>query len=217
MTGNPARITPRPVEDWDEEVRDALSVLSARRSVQSASGPSSAGAEGAPAQPSAGGGGAPAPRPSDMIGIFAWHPSLTKHWLTFSHHLAESTLSDRVREMVIVRVAWLRRGEFEWAQHRKFARAAGMSDEELEALNEGPDAKVWGPSDATIVRAVDELCNDHYISDSTWGQLETQFDRKQLMDLVFTTTGYDLHATAFNTFGLQMPDGLERFPTDIST
>jgi alkylhydroperoxidase family enzyme len=192
------RIPPRPVEDWDDEVRDALSVLSTRRVVARQQQEESA------------------PRPvSGVIGIFAWHPALTKRWLTFSHHLAESTLSDRVREMLIVRTSLLRRGEYEWVQHVKFARAAGLSEEELEGLTEGPDAKIWEPGDAALIRAVDELCAEHYIGDATWTQLASRFNRQELMDIVFTVCGYDLHATAFNTFGLRLDPGLEGFPADV--
>lgn len=190
------RIPPRPAEDWDDDVRDALSVLEARR------------VAARPQQDSS-------PQPvSGIIGIFAWHPALTKRWLTFSHHLAESTLPDRVREMLIVRTALLRRGEYEWVQHVKFARAAGLSEQEIEGLSEGPGAEIWEPGDAALIRAVDELCAEHYIGDATWAQLASQFSRQQLMDIVFTVCGYDLHSTAFNTFGLQLDPGMEGFPAD---
>jgi 4-carboxymuconolactone decarboxylase len=149
---------------------------------------------------------------SNIVGIFAWHPALTKAWLSFNGHLFHSTLSDRIREMVTVRIAWLRRGEYEWAQHVRMARVAGMSDDEIAAISEGPDAKVWEPLDATVLRAVDELCADRNISDSTWDELTQHLDRKQLMDLVFTVGAYDLLAMAFNTFGLELDAGLEGFP-----
>jgi alkylhydroperoxidase family enzyme len=69
---------------------------------------------------------------------------LTKGFLVYNH-LFSSTLSDRVREMVTVRVCWLRRGEYEWAQHVRMARAAGMSEEEIEAISAGPGS----PSDVS--------------------------------------------------------------------
>jgi alkylhydroperoxidase family enzyme len=191
---SPPRIPPRPAEEWDAQVYDALSVLDL--------GPRNGQAE--PAQPHAG------PRPvGNIIATFAWHPALTKGWLTFNNHLFHSTLSDRVCELAETRILWLRRGEYEWNHHANRARAAGVSEEEIEAICEGPDSKVWGPFDAALMRAVDELCFDRYISDATWAKLSEHLDRQQLMDLVFSVGAYELLATAFNTFGLEMDPGMQ--------
>src|SRR5579862_3161245 len=123
------RIPPRPVAEWDAEVRDALSVLAppgnaaARAAEATAAAARAAKAAHAAAPESARSPGErPQRRPnSNMVGIFTWHPALTKAWLTFNNHLFRSTLSDRVREMVTVRVGWLRRSEYEWAQHAAMA------------------------------------------------------------------------------------------------
>ena len=193
------RIPPRPSADWDEEVFDALSVLRPPGS-----------ARPRPAGPSQ-------DRPvSNILGIFSWHPALAKAFFAFNSHLFHSTLSARDREMATVRIAWLRRGEYEWAQHVRMAKAAGLSDEEVDAIMAGPDSPVWEPRDAALLRAVDEIAVDHYVSDETWKRLSEDFDRKQLMDLVFTIGAYDLLAVAFNTFGLQLDPGLAGFPPDES-
>jgi 4-carboxymuconolactone decarboxylase len=192
------RISPRPRDDWDAEVLDALSVL--RR-------PRTATEQAERAEPRA----SSQRSISNIVGIFAWHPALTKGWLAFNGHLFHSTLSERARELVTVRIAWLRQGEYEWAQHVRLAQRAGVSEEEIGAISEGPDAAVWGPLDAALLRATDELCADRYISDATWVELAKHLDRRQLMDLVFTVGAYDILAMAFNTFGIEMEPELDRF------
>lgn len=152
-----------------------------------------------------------------MVRIFSWHPALTKGFLTFNEHLLKSTLSDRTRELVTVRVAWLRRGEYEWAQHVKMAREAGMSEAEIDAIADGPAAAVWGPLDRVLLRSADEMVIDRYISDETWQVLAEHLDRQQLMDLVFTVGTYDLLAMAFNNFGLELDPGLDGFPENLRT
>jgi 4-carboxymuconolactone decarboxylase len=195
------RIPPRPYADWDAEVRDALSVLRLPGSK--------------PDQPAA---DEPAPErprlrrePSNLVSTFLQHPRLAKAFLVFNNHLFSSTLSDRARELVAVRVCWLRRGEYEWAQHVQLARAAGMSEAEIEAISEGPGAAVWGPLDAALIRAVDEMLEHHYVSDETWALLAEHLDRHQLMDLVFTAGAYDMLCMAFNTFGLELDGDLSGF------
>jgi alkylhydroperoxidase family enzyme len=149
---------------------------------------------------------------SNILGIFSWHPALAKAWFAFNNHLFHSTLPARDREMATVRIAWLRRGEYEWAQHVRMARSAGLSPEEVDAIMAGPDSPVWGPRDAALLRSVDEIAADRRVSDQTWKRLAEDFDREQLMDLVFTIGAYDLLAVAMNTFGLELDPGLPGFP-----
>lgn len=210
------RIPPRPVADWDAEVRDALSVLAMPENAAARAADARAAAERAARAAQAGqpAGERPKRRPlSNMVATFTWHPALTKAFLTFNTHLFKSTLSDRVRELVTVRVGWLRRSEYEWAQHAAMARAAGISDEEIAAISEGPDWPGWSPLDAALLRSVDEIVADRYVSDETWEALATHFDRKELMDLVFTIGTYDMLAMAFNTFGLELDPGMSGFPS----
>lgn len=190
------RIPPRPTADWDEQADDALEALRAP-------GRAPRTPEERKRRPS-----------SKIIGTFAWHPQLARAFYTFNTHLFHSTLSARDREMATVRIAWLRRGEYEWAQHVGMARRAGLSEEEIDAIMAGPDSPVWGPRDAALLRSVDEIAADRYVSDETWKQLSEHLDRRQLMDLVFTVGAYDLLAMAFNTFGLELDPGLTGFPPE---
>jgi alkylhydroperoxidase family enzyme len=146
-----------------------------------------------------------------MLGIFAWHPTLSRSWLTFSGHLRRSTLPDRDRELVTLRTSWLRRGEYEWAQHVRMSRAAGLTEDEIAVIPVGPGAGTWRPRDAALLRAVDEMIGDRYVSDGTWAELRAFLSREQLMDLVFTVGAYDMHCMAFNTFGLELEPGMEGF------
>jgi alkylhydroperoxidase family enzyme len=155
----------------------------------------------------------PAERPSsNILGIFAWHPDLAKAWFAFNNHLFRSTLPARDRELATVRIAWLRRGEYEWAQHVRMARNAGLSEAEVDAIMAGPDDPAWGPRDAALLRAADEMAAAHRVGDETWKRLTEDFDRQQVMDLVFTIGAYDLLAVAMNTFGLQLDPRLPGFP-----
>jgi 4-carboxymuconolactone decarboxylase len=188
------RIAPRPPSDWDAEVLDALAVM--RRG---------------DSQPEAGTQQA-APRVVNALGLLMRYPALAKAFLTFNRHLLfNSSLSDRIRELLILRIAWLRRAEYEWAQHVLLAQRAGLSKEEIEAVKEGPRSVVWAPLDAALLAAVDELHADAFVTDTTWDALAAGLDQRQLMDLVFTVGAYDLLAMAFNTFGLELDPGLEGF------
>ncbi|WP_280490008.1 carboxymuconolactone decarboxylase family protein [Nocardia carnea] len=185
------RIPPRPTADWTSEVDKAFSGLH----TATASEPN-------PSRPEA-----------NILGIYAWHPALIRGWMPFSSHLRNSTLSDRVREIAIIRTTWLGFGEYEWAQHVRICRAGGyLTDPELEALTVGPEAAHWSVEDAALVRAVDELCTAKTFTDTTWAHLERTMTREQVLDFVFTVGTYDMHCTVFNAIGLELEPGITGFP-----
>ncbi len=195
------RIASLPNDSWAPDFLDAASVM---RPPASALPP--------PPPP-----GTVRQRPkSNIMGIFAQHADLARGWFTFNNHIFNSTLSDRIREMATVRIAWLRGGEYEWAQHVKMAKQVGMSDAEVEAISiGGPDNPIWSPFDAAVLRAVDQINAERYIDDATWAELAETLDDRQMMDLVFTIGAYDLLCVATNNFGLEMDPGLAGFPEGV--
>ena len=139
--------------------------------------------------------------PSNVLGLLGQHPALARAFLTFNKHLLfESTLPAKTRELAILRVAWRRRCRYEWAQHVLIAKRAGVTEEQI--------AQVRTESTTALARAVDELDTDSRLSDATYGELAADLDDRQLMDLVFTVGTYGLLAMAFNTFEVELDDGL---------
>jgi AhpD family alkylhydroperoxidase len=148
--------------------------------------------------------------PSNALGLLAHHPDLAKAFLGFNMHLlGSSTLPKRTRELAVLRVAWRRRCQYEWAQHLLIARRAGVTDEEIAEIRTG--------ADTPINRAVDELETDSTLSDATYQALAADLNDRQLMDLVFTVGAYGLLAMAFNTFEVELDPGFsaENFTDSI--
>lgn len=147
-----------------------------------------------------------------------WATLLRYKDLSFSLHvdnghiMSRSSLPDRDREILILRIAWLCYAEYEWAQHVRFGKFVGLIDEEINRILEGPDAEGWDSFNSTLIRSVDELYKDTFISDATWKSLTELYDTNQLMDLVFTVGLYQSLAMALNTFGVQLEEGIEGFP-----
>jgi AhpD family alkylhydroperoxidase len=186
------RIPPVPAGDWPPEMGDVVAALR-------------------PANPRL-----PFPsrepgRPKGLnaLGTFAHHPDLTRAFHTFNGHiLFGTTLSARQRELLVLRVAALRRCDYEWVQHLVLARDAGVTDDEVARVVAGPDADGWDPLEAALLRAADELVADGAVADGTWSALAEHLDRQQLMDVVFTVGAYDLVAMAFRSFGVELDDDL---------
>jgi alkylhydroperoxidase family enzyme len=124
----------------------------------------------------------------------------------------DSTLPPRERELVMLRIGWLCQAAYEWSHHSVLGIEAGLTQDELLRIIQGPDAEGWSQFDRTLLRAVDELHEDSFIADDTWEALAERYDTRQLMDLVFTVGQYNLVSMALNSFGVQLDEGREGFP-----
>ena len=137
------------------------------------------------------------------------HPSLFKRWLVFANHvLFKSTLPLRDKELVILRVGHRCRSGYEWAQHEAIGRRAGLDDSAVQSAIEGPAMAGASGLDQCLLLATDELLDDAFISDSTWRNLNTYLNQKQIVDLIFTVGQYNLVSMALNSLGVQLDDGL---------
>lgn len=149
----------------------------------------------------------------NVLGTLAQHWEASKKFGVWAYHVMgeTSTLPPRERELLILRIGWLCQAEYEWGQHVIFGKGAGLTDEEIARIKEGPDAKGWAPFDAALLRAADELHADAFISDATWAALSERYSTKQLMDVVFAVGQYNLVSMALNTFGVQLDKGVKGF------
>lgn len=120
----------------------------------------------------------------------------------------QSSLSPRMSELVILRTGWLCASGYEWAQHSRLGREAGLTDEDLERIKEGPDAEGWSNEERTLLRTADELHAGAFVTDPTWAALGTFLNDAQRMDVVFACSQYTQVSMILNTFGVQPEAGL---------
>jgi alkylhydroperoxidase family enzyme len=183
------RIPPIPFKDWPPEITGAIPAVT-----RSAARPE----EGTQ-------------KAKNMLGTLAHHPALAKACLPFNAHvLRATTLEQRQRELLILRVAVLRKSAYTWAEHVPMARSCGLEYEEIARIAYGPDAPYWDPLDAALLRSVDELVDDGMVSEQTWGVLAEHLDVRQLLDLIFTVGAYGMLAGMIRSFALDMDDDLLR-------
>lgn len=154
------------------------------------------------------------PKALNVLGTMAHHPALARAFFTFNGHiLLSTTLSERERELIVMRVAAVRKCGYEWAQHLFMARDVGLSDEEIGRIAYGPDAPFWGELDQAMLRAVDELMHEGAISASTWGILSGHLTTQQLLDVIFTVGAYDTLARMMSSLELDIDDEIGEFMT----
>src|SRR4029453_17388927 len=168
VPGGAPRTPPLAPHDWPPEMRDALAALRPPE----------------PRHPLPERGG-DRPKGLNVLGTLAQHPALTRAYHTYNGHvLFATTLSERQRELLVLRVAAVRQCEYEWRQHVGLGRSAGLGGDEIARIAEGRGAGGWSPLEAAMLAAVDELLVDAEIADATWAALAAGVERQQLMGLV---------------------------------
>jgi 4-carboxymuconolactone decarboxylase len=118
-----------------------------------------------------------------------------------------NSLPAREREILILRVGYLCKSGYEFTQHTRIGLNEGLTEAEIAAIKAGAGANSWSAADAALIRAADELVQDHFVSDATWKALGEHFDDKQRMDAVFTVGQYTQVSMFLNTFGVQLDPG----------
>ena len=149
----------------------------------------------------------------NLAGTMTRHPEASKRIGQLSAHVLgpTSTLPARDRELLILRTAWLCKAEYEWAQHRLIALKAGMTEDEIDRCRAGAEALGWTPTEASLLRAADDLHAQQRINDANWAALAQVYNEQQMMDIVFAVGQYTLVAMAMNSFGVPLDDGLQGF------
>ncbi len=143
--------------------------------------------------------------PINIIKTVIRHPKLLKRWMVFANHILwKSSLPERERELIILRIGWLCRSGYEWSQHVEIGLTSGLTEAEIEQIKEGAANAQWTDVDKALLQATDELFNDAFIADKTWAELSKTFNEEQLMDIVFTVGNYNLVSMALNTLGVQL-------------
>jgi 4-carboxymuconolactone decarboxylase len=142
------------------------------------------------------------------------HRRLFRRWSPFGGVLLTGKLPPRDRELMILRTGWLCRARYEWGQHVRLGLIAGLSEEEIQRIIEGPEAEGWSDLEAALLRATDELHDDACISDPTWAVLAAAYSTEQLIEVPMLIGQYHLVSFTLNSLGVQPEPGLAAFPGD---
>ena len=142
---------------------------------------------------------------TNVMMVMANHPELGKVYNIWGKHLLmNNSVPTRQLELVILRVAWRVKSDYEWHNHVGYAVKAGLTLDEIGAIREKPEAGKWNEPERAVLRSVDELIDGGRIGDATWATLGKYFDRRQLMDLVFSIGHYVMTSWALSTFGVEL-------------
>jgi AhpD family alkylhydroperoxidase len=149
-----------------------------------------------------------APQPGERLAILrtlAHDEPLLAPFLGWAAALAgRGALARRDSELLALRAAHLCRSAYEWAHHVEYARAAGVSDEEIARVAAGPGAPAWSDRDRGLLRAADELHATQSWSDATWRGLRALFADAELVEIPLVVGHYTMLSMLANATGVPL-------------
>jgi alkylhydroperoxidase family enzyme len=146
-----------------------------------------------------------------VLRTFAHHPTLANAFSPLNVHLlTANTLPVKLRQIAIMRAAWICRSVYMWSSHLNTSVTCGLSPDMYGPIQRGADDPYFTDFERILVRATDELVNDKMISVGVWNALEAEWSNQQLLDFLFTVGCYVMVAGVMNSTGAERaPDLLE--------
>jgi 4-carboxymuconolactone decarboxylase len=142
---------------------------------------------------------------------FAHHPLLADLFSALNIHLlSTSTLPVRLRQIAIMRTAWLCKSSYMWSSHLRTSLRRGIEPELFGPLQVGAADPYFKPFERTVILATEDLITDRRVTDAHWQALAAEWGNNQLLDFLFTVGTYVLVAGVMRSTGVaREPELLE--------
>jgi alkylhydroperoxidase family enzyme len=157
-------------------------------------------------------------RPGNSFRTLLNVPDLVDRTMTLYRYVSQqSSLPPRIRELLMLRTAWLHGSDVIWRERVPSARKAGLGDD-LRRIAEGPTAAGWDSFEANLLRMADQLFRNSFVNDSVFSTMAARYDTCNLMDAGLTVADIASIALLYNTLGVQPDDApaADRMPVDIA-
>jgi 4-carboxymuconolactone decarboxylase len=144
----------------------------------------------------------------NLFTVYAKNQAMTKAWNPWgSYVFAQTNLSHRQTELLILRTTWLCHSPYEFGHHIAIAMARGLTEEEIVSVAErGSTSDRWNQTERALLAAAEEIERSANVSDATWKQLEVELPEAALMDVVMTCGTYRIGSIMTNSLGIQLED-----------
>jgi 4-carboxymuconolactone decarboxylase len=129
----------------------------------------------------------------NVFRVIANAPKVFGGWTDMVDELfASPTFDARMRELVILRVAHLQGSPYELGQHVPLARAAGLTDQQIDAIcDQGDlDAADFDRTERAALDVVTELCATHHLSDDSFAAAHGIFGDEAFTELLMIIACY---------------------------
>lgn len=139
-------------------------------------------------------------------------PQLADTW--FDHVGAtrwKTELSGRLREILIIRVAYINGIDYVLRQHVPgLALAEGMTQQECDALADWRATKLFSPAERAALAYAEEMVLKTDVSDSVFAELKRHFDDRAIVEISVVVGTYLMHNRVMKALAIDIEDEANR-------
>ncbi len=128
--------------------------------------------------------------------------------------LSGRALDPRLRELVIMRIAWSTGSEYEWTQHWHIATGMGVPTAELLAVRHWREHPAFGRLEQAVLEATDESLAGRRIPDDVLDVLEDDLAPEMMVELVAAIATWTMVSTLLRSLDIPLEDGVDGWPPD---
>lgn len=118
--------------------------------------------------------------------------------------LGQQKLNAKLREMAILRVAQMSPARYEWVQHVPIAKAVGVSEEQIRAIERDDIGACFDADERLVLEFTGELVRAARPSDAIRNQLIARFSPREVVELVLAIGFYMTMARLMETTGVDL-------------
>jgi 4-carboxymuconolactone decarboxylase len=134
-------------------------------------------------------------------------PEIAASFLALQGSEEEHTsLSKRVRQVVILSVGAVYQADYERYAHSAVAEKAGLSQDAIRALSQGDEAEDLSPQERVAQRFTKQLTAEHQIDDPLYREAVDAFGVAGIVDIVFLAGCYYVVSSLLNAFRVPVPE-----------
>jgi len=129
-------------------------------------------------------------------------PELLRAWIGFAWALrGHDMTSRRLRELMILRTALLQHSQYEWHQHRRMAREAGVSDHCVAELEMWRTSDAFSDDERAALALTDAIVAGNVTAEII-AELDRHFSNAQRVELTVTAAFYAMVPRVLDALGV---------------
>ena len=146
-----------------------------------------------------------APDRGNVWKMLMWSPDMAASFIDFNDAVRyQISLSDTLRELVILRVGTLCDAAYEVHHHTRIAREVGMSEELIAAAKSGSGAPGLDDTQRLALAVTDDLVKDRRVSDANLPKAIETFGESGLNEIIMLAGCYVMACMLLRTWGVDI-------------
>ena len=149
--------------------------------------------------------------PPNLYRALGNHAALAAAWTEFARAIRYESRNPReLRELMILRGAQLMRSEYEWAQHLKMARKAGVREAQIAALAGWRASPEFTPREKAALLLAEAVTQAN-VTDEVYAEVSQHFGHQDFVELALTAAFYAMVGRMLDAMRVQLEPGAREY------